>query len=241
MKDKWLPRLSSLLRLIRISACLVAGRRFWITPLVPVLWLAFQAIRLLVGWEEESYKAASAQNALIGLPLTVLAIGFGVRIIASEIDRRTVEIAYTVPGGCHRVWLAKLAASTLMLMASEALLAILTFAFFTSFPLSALYGALQAAVFYMVLAMAFSVFFKSEITGAMGTVAALTFNGLLSGFGENQMRISPFFNPLAIRDARGADLFAWVLQNRIGYAMMIAVVMALAFARAERREKLLGD
>ncbi|MCZ6792392.1 MAG: hypothetical protein O7J95_02115 [Planctomycetota bacterium] len=239
MKDRW-DSLADSWRLIRISALLVAGRRFWITPLVPALWLAFQAVRLLVGWEDQRFKAVSAQNLLIGVPLTALAVGLGIRIIADEIDRRTLEIAYTVPGGCHRVWLAKLAAASLLLIASEALLAILTFAFFTAFPLSALYGALQAAVFYLVMAMAFAVLFRSEITGAMATIAALALNGLISGFGDNQMRFSPFFNPLAIADSRAADLFAWTLQNRIGFAMVIAVIAALAFARAERREKLLG-
>ena len=238
---RWWRCLADWLRLVRFSAHLVAGRRFWIAPLLPLLWPAFQALRLLVGWREESYEAASAQTVLIGMPLTVLAIGFGVRIIASEIDRRTLEIAYTVPGGAHRIWLAKLAASTLMLMFSEALLAALTFAFFTDFPLSALHGALQAAVFYLVVAMLFAALFRSEITGAMGTVAALAFNGLISGFGGNQIRISPFFNPLAIRNAQAAELFAWTLQNRIGVALVIVAIAALAFGRAERREKLLGD
>ena len=241
MKDRLPARLADSLRLIRISAHLVAGRRFWVAPLLPVLWPAFQAVRLLVGWEQESFTAVSAQNALIGLPLTVLAIGFGVRIIANEIDRRTLEIAYTVPGGCHRVWLAKLAASVLMLMASEALLAVFTFVLLTDFPLSALYGALQAAVFYMVTAMAFAVLFKSEITGAMCTVAALAFNGLISAPGGNQMRVSPFFNPLAIEGTRAPDLLAWILQNRIGFVLVVAAITALAFARAERREKMLGD
>ncbi len=204
-KDKLPARLADSLRLMRISAHLVAGRRFWIVPLLPVLWPAFQAFRLLVGWKDESFTAVSAQNTLIGLPLTALALGFGVRIIASEIDRRTLEIAYTVPGGCHRVWLAKLAASTVLLLASAALLAVFTFTFLTAFPLSALYGALQAAVFFMVAAMAFAVFFKSEITGAMATAVALAVCGLFSGFGSNQMRISPFFNPLALDESISAQ------------------------------------
>jgi hypothetical protein len=40
--------------------------------------------------------------------------------------------------------------------------------------------------------MAFSAFFKSEITGIMVSVDLLALNGLISGFGGNQMRISPF-------------------------------------------------
>jgi ABC-type transport system involved in multi-copper enzyme maturation permease subunit len=224
------------LGLVGLSAQLVAGRRFWVVPLLPLLWSAFQAMRLLVGWREQSFDAVSGQNTLIGVPLVVLAIGLGVRIIAAEIDRRTIEIAYTVPGGAHRVWLAKLAAAVLLLLAAEAALALVTFAFFTSFPVGALYGALQAALFYLVLAMALAALFRSEITGAMATVAVLVVSSFLGG----RFRVSPFFNPLANREASSADLLAWTVQNRIGYVLAIAAVTALAFARAERREKILG-
>ncbi len=234
-------RLANTLRLVRLSARLVAGRRFWIAPLLPTLWLAFQAVRLVAGWREESFEAEHAQNLLIGLPLTVLGIGFGVRIIAGEIDRRTLEIAYTVPGGCHRVWLAKLAASTVLLAFAEALLAILAFVFFTDFPLSVLYGSLQGAVCYMVLAMALAALFRSEITGAMATAAVLGLNGLLTGFGAHQQTMSPFYNPLADGGAKAGQLLAAIVQNRIGFALVIAAITALAFARAERREKLLGE
>jgi hypothetical protein len=155
-------------------------------------------------------------------------------------DRRTLEIAYTVPGGAHRVWLTKLAATGLILAASELVLAGMVYAFLTSYPLSALYGAAQAAIFYMVLAMAFAALFKSEITGAMATVAVLFLNAFLTGFGESQNRLSPFFNPLALDDLNPADLIAHTLQNRIGFVLAIAAVVALAFSRAERREKMLG-
>ena len=77
------------MRLIRFSAHLVAGRRFWIAPLLVLVWPPIQAVRLVIGMEDRSYGPESAQAMLIGVPLTLLAIGFGVRIIASEIDRRT--------------------------------------------------------------------------------------------------------------------------------------------------------
>ena len=129
-KDSRLVRFVDHFRLIGISARLLAGRRFWIAPLLPLLWSAFQAIRLIAGWQEKSFVAASAQNTLIGLPLTVLALGLGVRIIAGEMDRRTLEIAYTVPGGSHWIWIYKLAAAVLMLVLGEALVAVITYAFF---------------------------------------------------------------------------------------------------------------
>jgi len=227
-------------RLTSLSAQQVAGRRYWIAPLLPLIWLASQALWLLLGWREQAFVPSSAQNTLIGIPLVVLAVGFGVRIIAGEMDRRTLEIAYTVPGGSHRVWISKLLAAAALLVSSEVALALVTVVLFTSYPLSALYGALQAALFYLVAAMAFAALFKSEVTGAMATVALLGINGLISGFGENPVRISPFYNPLAVENLSDADLFAAVLQNRLGVILAIAAVIALAFARAERREKLLG-
>jgi hypothetical protein len=181
-----------------------------------------------------------AQGAFIGFPLTVLAIGLGVRIIANELERRTLEIAYTVPGGTHRVWIAKLAATAMILVVAEGLLAISTWAFFTSYPLAALYGALQPALFYLALSMGFAALFKSEVTGAMATAAVLSLNGFLTGFGETQWRISPFWNPLALRETGSAMAAAYTVQNRIGFVLAIAAVIALAFARAERREKMLS-
>jgi hypothetical protein len=173
----------------------------------------------------------------------MLAIGLGVRIIAGEIDRRTLEIAYTVPGGTHRVWVAKLVASFLMLAAATIPLALVTSLFFTEFPLGALYGALQAAVFYLVLAMAFSALSKSEAAGALITVVVLVLNGFFTGFGQNQIRVSPFWNPAAETLTRyePEQILAWTVQNRIGFVLIIVAVIVLAFGRAEQRERVLGS
>ncbi len=236
-----LRRIRDYLSLSYLSAQLVAGRRFWIAILLPLLWPAFQAFRLLMGWRNEgTFEAVNAQT-LMGLPLMVLAIGLGIRIIADEMDRRTLEIAYTVPGGCHRVWLAKITACFFILISAEALLALFTLAFLTSFPFTALYGALQAAFFYMIAGMAFAAFFRNEITGAMVTATLLVLNIVFAGIGNNQTRISPMFNPLAIRDGDATQLFAWTLQNRILFVILIVAMTLLTFARVERREKMLGD
>ncbi|MCH7747506.1 MAG: hypothetical protein E2P06_11670 [Acidobacteria bacterium] len=224
--------------LLRLALLVVAGRRFWLLPLLPLLWLLFQAGVILIG-AGEGFTPSSAQGTLIGLPLTLLAVFFGIRIIAGEIDGRSLEIAYTVPGGCERVWWAKLFASALALLMSEALLAVATFIFFTPFPWSALYGAMQAALFYLVLSMAMATLFRSEAAGAMGTAAILGLNGLISGFGENQVRISPFWNPYALENADPTELFAWTLQNRIGVVLAMVAIVALAFMRANRRERML--
>jgi len=236
---KLTERLRDALTLVALSGRLVGGRRFWLAPLLPLLWPAFQAIRLLAGLREQVFDPVSAQNTLIGVPLVVLAIGLGVRVIAGEIERRTLEIAYTVPGGCQRVWLAKLAAAAALLVVSEGLLAAVVFAFFTSFEAGALYGALQAALLFLVAAMAFAALFASEITGAMATAALLAVVGILGAEGPLR-RLSPFFNPLAVDAKDAASVLAWTVQNRIGCVLAIAAITALAFARAERREKLLA-
>ena len=237
MIAQWKTRTYEYVRLMRLSARLVAGRRFWIAPLLPLVWVVFQVFRLLVRWRPEAYGPGDAQTILIGFPLTVLAIGLGVRIIAGEIDRRTLEIAYTVPGGTHRVWLAKLGASVLILLVAEALLAVATALFCTEFPLGALYGALQAAVFYLILSMAFSALFKSEAAGALVACVALVINFPLQG---GNSRLSPFWNSELLTTAEPAEVIAYATQNRIGFLLVSAAIMALAFARSERREKLLG-
>ena len=231
----WLPDV----RLLRLALLAMAGRRFWLLALLPLLWLTFQAVVLLIG-AREGFEPPAAQGVLIGAPLTALAVFLGMRIIAGEIDGRTLEIAYTVPGGCERVWWTKLGASVLVLIAAEAPLALLTYAFFVPFPWDALYGAMQAALFYLVLSMGMATLFRSEAAGAMAIAAVLAFNGLITGFGDNQVRISPFWNPHAIDDADPTELFAWTLQNRIGIPLVMTAILALAFMRANRRERMLG-
>jgi len=234
----WLHGLADRLRLVAASLRLVGGRRYWITALLPLSWIAFQVFRLVVKWRPEDYAPGDAQTILIGFPLVVLGIAFGLRIIAGEIDHRTLEIAYTVPGGAQRVWLAKLGAGMVLLVAAEALLALATWAFCTGVPASALYGALQAAVFYMVLAMALAAFLRSEAGGALLVMIPLGLNFFVQA-GANA-RISPFWNPELIADPDPHELLGWAVQNRVGFLLVIAAITALAFARAERREKLLG-
>ncbi|HKQ60616.1 MAG TPA: ABC transporter permease subunit [Candidatus Polarisedimenticolaceae bacterium] len=233
-----LDRMADSWRLLWLSAKTVGGRRFYLWPPLPLLWPAWQWFRSFMGWREEGpFQPPDAQVGLIAFPLVVLAIMLGVRVIAGEIDRRTLEIAYTVPGGTHRIWLYKLAAGLGILLTAEALLAGAAFAI-TDYPPMALYGALQAALFYMVLSAALAAAFKSEAAGALVTIVILVINFPMQ---ESALRISPFWNPEALPGSTDPrDLLAWTTQNRIGFALAIAAIAALAFGRAESREKLLG-
>lgn len=232
-------RLVDGVQLLKLSLRWQLGRRAWLAPALALGWPAYQALSVLAGWTDGRFAAADAQNFLIGLPLIVIAIGLGVRIIAGEIEQRTLEVTYTVPGGARRVWLSKLLAAALVLLVAGAALAVVTAAFFTSYPLLALYGALQGAVFYLVLATGLGALLKSEITAALVTAMVLFFNGFLSGFGNVQRRWSPLFNPFGVADANASDLLAWTIQNRIGVALLILAIVALSCVRAERREQLL--
>ncbi|MCY3818672.1 MAG: hypothetical protein OXH52_04810 [Gammaproteobacteria bacterium] len=232
------------LEAFQLACMAITGHRYWLLPIVPLAWLPACA---WIGIQDP-FVPASAQGTLIGLPLTFLAIFLGLRVIAGEIDGRSLEIAYTVPGGCERVWWTKLAAAVLLLVAAEVPLAVATWVFFTPFPLDALYGALQAALFYLVLAMGMATLFRSETAGAMPTVLVLALNGVITGFGQNQVRVSPFWNPHAIQlvgngggGADPADILAWTVQNRIGFALLVTAIVALAFMRAGRRERMLDN
>ena len=232
-------RMLDAMLLVKLALRWQLGRRAWLVPALALAWPAYQAFSLLVGWTDARFTAADAQNLLIGLPLNVIALGLGVRIIAGEIEQRTLEVTYTVPGGARRVWLAKLLAASLVLLAAEALLAVVTVAFFTSYPLLALYGALQGGVFYLVLATGLGALLKSEITAALLAAIVLFLNGFVSGFGQVQHRWSPLFNPLAVGEADASNLLAWTIQSRIGMALAILAIVALSCVRAERREQLL--
>ena len=211
--------------LIRSTFRVIGGRRYWLLPLLPLAWLIFQAI--VEALEDGSFlNAEDAQGFLIGLPMVVLAIFFGIRVIAGEIEERSLEIAYTVPGGCERIWRAKLLCALTLLLVAEMLLAVAVFLFFTPFPASALYGALQAATFYLVLATALAALFRSESAGAIATTVVLALNGVLTGFGDNQIRISPFWNPIAIEDADPTELLTWTVQNRIGFVLAMVAILS---------------
>lgn len=224
-----------MITVLRTSAVLLAGRRYWLLPLLPLVWLAVQALMLVAGMRP-SLEPAAAQNSLIGVPVAVLAIFLGGRTITGELDQHSLEIAYTVPGGAHRVWLGKLAAAILMLLSSLVLLAAISYAFFTDFPvLQSLYGATQGVVFYLVAAMGFATLFRSDVAGSLATIGLLGLNSLLSSF-----RVSPFWNPLMVEEADAAQMLAIAVQNRIGTALAIAAIVALTFVRAERRERMLA-
>jgi ABC-type transport system involved in multi-copper enzyme maturation permease subunit len=227
--------------LLKLSLRLQLGKWFWLIPILVLVWPGFLAVSLVFGWFDAnaSFGPENAQNTLIGVPLYLIAIGLGVRVVAGEIEQRTLEVTYTVPGGAQRVWMSKLFAAMIPIIVASLLLAIIAAAFFTEYPLVALYGALQGAVVYLVLAMGFGALLRSELTAVLVVGVILFMNGVMTGFGEIQTRLSPFFNPIAVREDLETEVLAWTIQNRIGFALFIMAIYALACVRADRREQLL--
>lgn len=238
----FLAKLGDAMEMLNLSMRLQLGRRFWVVPLLCLIWPLFQAFRILVLDETQGLSPSDAQNYLIGFPLVVLAIGLGIQIIAAEIEQRTLEVCYTVPGGAIRIWLSKIAAAAVLLIVAEIILALITVIFFTTFPWSALYGAFQGAVFYLVLGMSFGALFGNRLTAGVVTAALLVLNAFITGFGDNPTRYSPLFNPLALENTGmvAIEVTAWTIQNRIGVALATLAIATLTFARADRREKLLS-
>ena len=232
-----LRRIRAQFELFRLAGLAIAGHWVWLLIFLPLLWLVARALETLIN-PASSFEAVNAQVGLMGIPMAILAIILGLRIIAGEMDGRSLEIAYTVPGGCQRVWWAKLAASVLILVAAETLLALVTYFLFTDFPFVALYGALQGAIFYLALSMAFATLFRSEVAGAMATGAVLVFDLLI--LGNEGVRASPFWNPLAVQNPDPAVILVMTVDNRIGVPIAIALIVGLAFMRANRRERMLG-
>jgi ABC-type transport system involved in multi-copper enzyme maturation permease subunit len=236
-------RLADAVELLHLSLKLQLGKIFWAWPLLPLLWPVFYTVLQVTGVSDEAPTPQMAQNFFIGVPLYLLAIAIGMQIISSEIEQRTLEVCYTVPGGAKRIWLSKLAAGFLLLVAAALLLALYTRLVFTSYPPAVLYRVLQGGVFALVLSMAFGALFRNKMTAGMASVIVLFFTGALTGFGDGPpTRYSPFFNPMGLTQTMSAEeLLYWLIQNHLGFALISVTLVILTFSRAERRELLLSD
>lgn len=239
----WLTRLADYAELLHLSLKLQLGKRFWLYPLLPLCWPAFLMLLRITGINSDSYSALSVQNILVGLPMVLLAIVIGMQIVSSEIEQRTLEVCYTVPGGARRIWQSKLCAALVLLLCAEALLAVFAWLVVGPFPPGTLYRSLQGALFYLVLSMAFGAWFRNKMTAGMASLILLFFNGVVTEMGNSQTRYSPLFNPLGLEGtgASSEEIVYWLIQNHVGFAVLMLTLVVLTFARAERRELLLSD
>ena len=237
MKGALIARIVDRARLLRLSAIALTGRRYWVVAFLPVIWPAFWLLMWVLRMRTEDFSSGEVLPFLFGLPLAVLGIGLGIQVIAGEIGKRTIEIAYTVPGGAVRLWTYKLAAAALLVLAAEIVTAAFVYVTMVAFPLEILLGAYIASLFYVALSMWLAAQFRGEVAGAMASVALLALGAVLA-----ETRVSPFFNPVLFADSSTyspAQVVAWTVQSRIGYVLATAAFVAMAFSRAEQREKIL--
>lgn len=233
-----LGRAGDRLLLVALAARTLGGRWYWVLPLTPLAWTALLALFALGG---SQYEPADAQVWLLGLPLGALAVALGVRIIGGEVDASTLEIAYTVPGGEWRIWLARFAAGVILLAAADLLLAAVTFVFLTELGFGAVYGAFQGAVVMLALGMGLGALLRGTITAAMVATPLLALAVMTGATSSPGLaRISPLYDPLHSRDAAPADVIAWTVQNRLAMVLVVVALVALACSRAARRERMIS-
>lgn len=236
-------RLADLVELLHLSLKLQLGKFYWAWPLLPLLWPALVFVADFIGFANlDTPTPRFAQNFYIGAPVYFLAVAIGMQIISSEIESRTLEVCYTVPGGAQRIWLAKLGSAILLLGAAILVLALFCRVVYTSFPPAALYRVLQGALFFLCLSMGAGALFRNKMTAGLASIVVMFFTGAFTGFGEVHPRYTPFFNPLGLAQSMSSEeLFYYLLQNHIGFALMSATLVILTFSRVERRELMLSD
>lgn len=236
--SKFFDKVRANLEMYRLAATSLAGKRFWLILFIAPVYLFCRWVLHYFRFNEIQYT--DIQGDILAVPMVLIGIVLGLRLIAGEISGRTLEIIYTVPGGCERVWFSKIIAAILILIPLEMILAVGAWFIFEPFPLFMLYFALQTALFYLFVAMGFAVLFRSEVGGGIAVFGLLMFNALVSGFGENQLRFSPFFNPWMIDDIEFEQLVARIFQNIIAFLLLNIIIVLLTFMRSNRREKLLS-
>ena len=107
---------------MRYAAIAIAGHKFWLIPIiVPIVWLVPQSGMEILDWVTIRDEGIQFRLAV---PLAFVGLFLGLRIIASEINARTLEIVYTVPGGAEKVWWVKILASLMILLLTEAVMGV---------------------------------------------------------------------------------------------------------------------
>ncbi|MEX0901963.1 MAG: hypothetical protein WDZ76_04420 [Pseudohongiellaceae bacterium] len=233
-----LPTLADRAELLLLSLRNQLGRRFIVVPALVLVWPVFNwAITFLFGGTV-NFDEEEAQNVIIGLPLYVLAVALGSGIICKELEQRTLEVVYTIPGGARRVWMLKLYASVVVILVAEALMAVMTWLVFTDYSLASLLGAFRGALFFLVLSMGIGALVRSELFAAMLS-GAICWGVFIFSVSFGDSRWSPLFDPAFNDEITQLQILAWSVQNTVGMTLMIIAITALTFARAERREKML--
>ncbi|GAB4373971.1 MAG: hypothetical protein Kow0062_11470 [Acidobacteriota bacterium] len=236
MSAAGLARLASRVRLVRLAAVGVAGRRALLVASLPALWPALLKVFSLLG-DGGAPGAPAVAGWVLGLPCGVLAVALGCRLVASEVDQRTLEVVYTVPGGARRVWLARFAAGAALVLLGELAAALAAFLMLVDVTAFDLLSSWIGALFLLAVSMLAGALFRSVITGALAAAPVLVLSVLIGG----TVRVAPFFSVASLAEYDPADVAAWAFQSRAGFLLATALLVAMAISRAENREAMLRD
>ncbi|MEW5251326.1 hypothetical protein [Microbulbifer discodermiae] len=225
-------RVGALIRLWQLSIRWQLGIPVgWLLAIL-LLWpgMHFLAASL---WMENGYDLRQVQNQLIGFPAYLIAVLLGARLIAREVDKRTLEVAYTLPRGIGFVWWQKMWAASLLLCICTLCLA-LAAALLRPYPGWILLQALAGTIFYFILACVLGTWLRSEFSAQLLAFVALGFNLLAS-----QNHWLPLFNPLRLEDVDSHQQWTMMWQNFTLVTAVVLICGSLAWLRIQSSENTL--
>lgn len=227
--------------LLRYALIMQFGRRIWLVACLPFMWLVLQQLLLWAGWHE-NFTADMVQNSLIGFPLYCFAIACGVRVVAADIEHRTLEVALSASGGAWQIWTVKTLAAALLLGCSLLIMSLACWLLLsnfssTEFPWIALIGVSKALLFFLIM----SVYVGSRIKSELPALAIML--GVLAlGLAQSDQFWSPLFNPLntnMLEQYSTYQIATWTQRNHVLCATLLALIVWLLHSRSEHSEQLI--
>jgi hypothetical protein len=234
--------MAATLRLGFINLKLLFGRHWWLFLFALLLWFGWLVLRVLMGWNDTPWHENAVQNLALAPPLLLLAVNLGMNAFAFEIDERTIEGVFTVSGSRYRPWLVRIGTVFACLLASDLLLAALTWVFLVDFPFVGVsLNALVPILLYFSLTLMFSLLFKGAIPAGLAVTPLLLFNVVLNNAPAiRHTRFQVFFNYLDRPSEIDAALWRiMAIQNRLGLLLIIGLILFYTVRLTDKRERLL--
>jgi ABC-type transport system involved in multi-copper enzyme maturation permease subunit len=224
------------LQLFHLNLKLTFSRRYYYFLLGALIWFAMVAFLNYTKEDKRHMKGPDVLNSVLSPAGLVLAIYFGMQLVTSERENRTIEFAFSIPGSRYKVWIMKLVTLNLSILFVMAILAGLSYFFIADLDIAATVAHSMVPLFlFGNLAMMFTVLTKSGNAGGLLTVIVLALSFLAKG-----SRFWPFLNPLS--RPRGADPSYWLkmcVENRVFLLVAAILVCACALRKMDQRERLL--
>ncbi len=236
----WPARLRAAWDIFRLqSQLLFSHRLFWFLFGVAA-WLVFLYI---INYRQpllSRLQTDAVFTLVLELPLGVLAILLSMQIIASEKEKRTLEVMFTAAGSRYKLWLLRFGSLHLLLALLAVVLNLFAFFFFTDIPLfTAALHAFIPAFFISTLTLFFSVRLRSGLAAGMIT-AGLSSVLLLFSAELSDTAYTVFFNPYAVfRHVDPEVRTLWMWQNRISITIAGLLFYFGALRGLDKRERLL--